>query len=348
MENLMPSASIETDFKHQQLVFTEPGRVELKPAAFSSSDLKERQVMLRNEVSLVSPGTEMACLEGTQDWAPLPWVPGYGAVGRVVATHPDEKRFEIGQRVFGIGKHAGYTNTGLVALAVPDGVEPSHAVFARLGIIAMTAPQVADAELGDFVAVLGLGLIGNLAAQLFRLAGCDVIGVDSTPRRRELALDCGITHAIEPGDDLPQRIRELTDGEMCRSVIDATGLSAVVADAPELCSELGDVVLLGTPRRAHETNLTDLLRKVHLWDHGCITLKGAHEGRVPFTDTRPHARHSKARNGQIALRLIADGRLKVANLITHQIKPNHAPDAYRGLAQNPDEYLGVLFDWTND
>src|SRR5439155_13462024 len=74
-------------------------------------------------------------------------------------------------------------SSDLMVARVPEQLDPRRAVLARMGQVAFTAVRLGNAELGDTVAVQGLGLVGNLAAQLLKLSGCNVIGLRSEERR---------------------------------------------------------------------------------------------------------------------------------------------------------------------
>jgi threonine dehydrogenase-like Zn-dependent dehydrogenase len=130
-------------------------------------------------------------------------------------------------------------------------------------------------------------------------------------------------------------------------VVEASG----VAQAAELAAALtghqgeGIVVLLGSPRRDYEMNLTPLLNRVHLWRNGSVNFRGAHEWRYPLYQT-PFVKHSMERNAQILFRHMAQGSLKIDPLISHTFLPAEAEAAYACLVESPNVYTGVLFDWT--
>ena len=144
-----------------------------------------------------------------------------------------------------------------------------------------------------------------------------------------------------------KQVSEITSGEMCRTVVEATGEPAVGAVAADIAGVLGEVILLGTPRGAYQGDITELLSKTHLWSNGCVTIKGAHEWRYPRkSDTQGHLWHSIERNVRIIFRLIADGRLHVEELTTHLVSPAECSRVYEGLRNRKNEYVGVVFDWS--
>lgn len=333
----------------QRIVFTAPNQVELQLFDLDLDQLAPDEVIIQVSHSLISPGTELACLRGTESWARLPFVPGYAGCGKVLAVGSAVQDVRIGERVFSYTKHASIAPARVLIAPLPEGLDPVKACFARMAAVSITALRVSAAELGDYVAVIGLGLVGNLCAQLFALAGCEVIGLDLSPARCEAARKCGIRHVIEAGEqDAKAFIADLTHGAMCQTVVEAIGAPAVGARAAELAGKLGEVILLGSPRGAYQGDITTLLNQVHLWGNGCITFKGAHEWRYPTKrDPNGQVKHSIERNVEILLHLIADGRLHVEELLTHVLPPNRCAEAYAGLRDNKDRYMGVVFDWTS-
>lgn len=332
----------------KRLVFAEPGVTELQPFEIDVADLGPTQVAIETEYSVLSAGTELAVLRGTEAWAPLPFGPGYGAVGQVIGAGAAVRNAAVGDRLLCYTPHATHAISDGPPYRLPDGLDPKRAVFARTGAVAMTARRVSDAELGDYVAVLGLGLVGNLAAQLFKLSGCAVIGIDPSASRRAIAADCGIDHVLAPNDGTTREaVADITRGEMCASVVEATGIPPVAEGAFDLARPLGDLVLLGSPRGECQGDITGLLNHTHLWNQGCVTVKGAHEWRYPIPrDPQHHAKHSIERNIEILFRSMADGRLNVDSLRTHVMSPSQCAKAYAGVRDEPDSYLGVVFDWT--
>jgi len=330
----------------KRVLFVEPNVVRLEGFEFDPTPA-DNGVVIRTSATIVSAGTELACLAGTEDWASLPFTPGYGAVGQVIAIGKDVRAFKVGDLVFTHSNHASHAKGEVVTVKVPDGLDPVHAVFARMASVAITALRVGSAELGDKVAVIGLGSVGNLASQLLTLSGCDVMGIDLVHRRLEVARECGIGTTLNPNEGNPiEAVKGWTDGKGCEVVVEASGNPKATLLATELASRRGEVILLGSPRRQLQGNVTDLLRRIHLWEYGCITLKGAHEWRLPIhEDPGGFTKHSIERNTRIILRLISEGKLKVSPLLTHKLPPERCAEAYRGLLENPDKYIGVVFNW---
>src|SRR5207237_5294352 len=125
---------------------------------------------------------------------------GYSGAGVVAARHATVTDLQIGERVAYGGEGTGHGETILVgrnlAARIPAAVPFEHACFATLGSIAMNAVRTARVELGDVVAVIGLGLVGQLVAQLVRVQGGVVVGIDLNGHRVDLARRLGSDHGI--------------------------------------------------------------------------------------------------------------------------------------------------------
>jgi 2-desacetyl-2-hydroxyethyl bacteriochlorophyllide A dehydrogenase len=329
-----------------RVLFPTPGKALLEqfPApTLSGPD----DVLLETEFSVVSAGTELACLSGLEGWAPLPFCPGYGSVGRITAIGDKVKHLTQGQRIMTYGKHAKHAHVETLAVPVPEGLDPAEATFARIAAVAITALRASDAELGDRVAVIGLGLVGNLAAQLFSLSGCEVFGIDPSPARRKQAEACGIAHTLASGPSLRDEIAALTNNGFCETVVDATGLSSVIIGAaPQLVAPKGEIVLLGSPRASQTADVTPFLSQLHLC-RPTATVKGSLEWRYPVAeDPQRFVKHSMERNVRQILELLRKKKLIISPLITHRVSPSQCQSVYDGLRDKKDVYTGVVFDWS--
>jgi len=333
------------------VLFTGANRVDVQQIDDDIGQLRAHDVLVRTDYSLISAATELACLSGTQAWFPFPATPGYAAVGEVVDVGDEITALTPGDKVHYWGGHKQYTVVDTarpqqICLKLPEGLPLRLAPFTRMAIIAMTALRISDIELGDHVGVVGLGTVGNFAAQLAGLQGGRVIGLDLNSGRLELARDCGIPHAlaINPAT-VKDDVAEITKGEGVSTLIEATGVPAALPDALPIVGRYGEVILLGTPRGVFETDLTSVLDYIHLHGHGNVTFKGAHEWRYPVTRD-PFVKHSMERNSEIAMDLISSGDLQVTPLHTHTLSPYEAERAYRGLQREKETYVGVVFDWS--
>ncbi len=338
--------------KNASVLFSGPDQIDVRVIDDDIGQLRPTDVLVRTRYSLISAATELACLSGSQAWFPFPATPGYAAVGEVVEVGSAIEGVAPGDIVHYWGGHKQHnlidtTRPQHICLKTPADLPLELAPFTRMAIIAMTALRVSKIELGDYVGVLGLGVVGNLAAQLAGLQGARVIGLDLSRGRIELARRCGIPHAlVADSATLKAEVDAITGGQGVSTLIEATGVPAALPPALPLVGRYGEVILLGTPRGVHETDLTSsLLDYIHLHGHGNITFKGAHEWRFPVARD-PYVKHSMERNSKIAMDLIRKGELRVKPLHTHTLSPLDAEQGYRGLQREKDAYIGVVFDWT--
>ncbi len=338
--------------KNTRVIFSAPNRIEVQSAMEALAPLGEHDLLIQTHYSLISAGTELACLSGVEAWFSFPNAPGYASVGEVVELGGQVTDFALGDMVYSMGNHAQYQRVNTadprgLCVKVPASMDLAQAVFTRMVCVAFTALRVSTIELGDYVAVTGLGLVGNFAAQLAGLQGGRVIGLDLSGRRVELARACGVAHALvlNPAT-LEEDAAAITGGAGVTTLIEATGNPRALPPALPLVGRYGEVILLGTPRGAYESDLTEVLRHVHLDGLGNVTFKGAHEWRYPVPRDA-FVKHSIRRNAELTLELIRAGELQVAPLHSHTLKPEQAEQAYNGLKHQKDEYIGVVFDWTD-
>jgi threonine dehydrogenase-like Zn-dependent dehydrogenase len=333
--------------------FPELNQVAVGSEEVPEGDLGPNEALIRAEASVVSSGTELARMSGLEKnmGTDFPVRTGYAMVGRVEVGGPGLP-FAAGQRVFCTGKHAtcqrfrhGQGHQWGHLFPVPESLDPADAAVGRLAQIAMTAPEVTDLTLGDTVAVFGLGIVGNLAAQLYQIAGARVIGVDPVPARCELARRCGITTVVDaqPAEQV-QAVKAAAGGEGPLVCVDASGVSAVVLNCIKAVAPLGQVVLLGSPRAPLAGDLTEAFGLIHMYG---LVVRGAHEFHFPLTVTSGRGRTVRTVESIFAtvFDLIASGRLNVRDLISHRVSPDDAPAAYYGLRDRPSEYTGVVIDW---
>ena len=277
---------------------------------------------------------------------------GYSGAGVVVEKHPSVTSLEIGQRVSYGGEGTGHgesvlTGRNLVA-RVPDSVSLRDASFATLGAIALNAVRVGAAGVGDFVAVIGLGLVGQLVAQLARVQGSVVIGCDLRSERVELARNLGAQHGVPAGSSLKDAIRAVTDGRGvdCAIVAAAAKSPAPVQSALEITRERGRIVVVG----AVEINLPwqeMYLKEIQLLmarAYGPGSYDAAYEKRgqdYPYG----YVRWTENRNMEEFLRLVGEGQVKVAPLVTHEFPLEQAPRAYQTILEPGSGSLAVVLKY---
>lgn len=334
--------------KNRKVVFKKPLEVELVTEEFDVNNLNPTDVAIKTKYSLISAGTELACYTGNAPWFKLPGTPGYCNMGEVIATGKDVKDFKKGDIVYSSNGHMEYhvydsSNLNDVLVKTPAGLKLDEGCFSRMGGISFTSLRVSRIDLSDYVAVTGLGVVGNLAAQLAQLQGATVIALDISEKRIEIAKQCGIKNVLNMKDKeaMKKKIMEITDNAGISTYIEATGMSEVVPDMFPVIAQNGDIVMLGSPRAEFQSNVTKTFDFVHR-AHNFI---GAHARNIPFQPI-PFMKHSHIKSIKDTFNLLKDNRLIVKPMLSHTMRPEDVKKAYEGLKNSKDEYIGVIFDWT--
>jgi predicted dehydrogenase/threonine dehydrogenase-like Zn-dependent dehydrogenase len=278
---------------------------------------------------------------------------GYSCAGLVVEVGDDVSDIRAGDRVACAG--AGYANHAAVnavprnlVACIPDAVSFEEAAFGTLGAIALQGVRRAQPGLGERVAVLGLGLLGQLTAQMLKAAGAVAIGVDVRPERVERALALGLDRGFTLSErDFVAGVRERSEGLGADAVIvtAAGGDAGLLNKAFEACRRKGRVVLVGdVPIRIQRDKIykkeIDFLISTS-YGPGRYDPMYEEKGQdYPFA----YVRWTEGRNLEEVLRLIATGALRVRPLIdaTHSIE--NASAAYASLA-GADRPIGILLDY---
>ncbi len=329
----------------RRLVSIEPYRMDVE-----EYDLAEvppaGQLLVEARVTAVSAGTEVANYRGItrnrQTDPTRPYYPGYSFAGRVLAVGAGVTAFRLNDRICGMVNHFshGYADPARVCL-IPEGVTDEQAAMSTLGIIVLNAVRKPGIQLGESVAVVGAGLIGQFAVQLARLSGGrPVVSLDFLGARRELAARNRADAALDPNEpETASRLESLAPGGF-NVVFEATGSNLAVNPALKLAARGGRVVLLGSTRGLVDG--FDPYGDVHLKG---LTVIGAHI-TTHMEAANLASRWTPLANRAVILDLIKRGDLDVDSLISHRVAPGEAAAVFDGLTHRQSEFLGVVFDWS--
>ena len=335
--------------KTKTVVFSGPRIVELREEALAP--LGEDQFLLRAEHSLISTGTETIVLQGEfepdshwDNWVKYPFYPGYCMVGTVEQVGAGCTQFAVGDRV---ATRTGHRSLSVVpqaphvrAVKVPDGVSPLDAAWFGMATIAQNGVRRARHELGDNVVIIGAGLLGQFVTQYLRIFGArEIIVVDVSPKRLDLAAKHGASHTLQMGaKEATEAVFDLTRGRGADVVYDVTGHPAVFASALGLAKRFGTLLLLGDTAHPGEQRLTpDVMTRG-------VQIIAAHDGHPPL-ESSERDYWSSARMAELFFHFLQSGQMRVSDLVTHTYQPHQAPEAYEMLLRDRSAALGVLFDW---
>jgi predicted dehydrogenase len=280
---------------------------------------------------------------------------GYSLAGRVIEVGSNMSGINIGDRVACGG--AGYANHSEInyvpknlMVKIPDGVDDVDASFVTVGAIALQGVRQTEPKLGERVAVIGLGLLGQLAVQLLKANGCKVIGSDVDPDKIALALKMGADEACHAGD-LIKKSDEFSNGYGVDAVIIAasTASNQPVIDAAEISRMRGRVVFLGMvgmdiPRNDYYKKELDL-RLSMAYGPGRYDPDYEEKGiDYPYDLVR----WTEQRNFEAFLGLIEEGKISPKALLTHTYDYNDAMQAYDLLeGKIQEKYLGIVLEYNN-
>jgi predicted dehydrogenase/threonine dehydrogenase-like Zn-dependent dehydrogenase len=274
---------------------------------------------------------------------------GYAGAGLVAEKHPTVTDLEVGDRVAYGGEGTGHGETVSVgrnlAARIPENVSFDHACFTTLGSIALNAVRIANISLGERVAVIGLGLVGQLTAQLARLQGGFVVATDLRPDRVELVRQLGSDVALVGSSELSGQILALTNGQGVDCVIIA---AAAKSDAPcrvavDICRDRGRIVDVGAVELSfpwYETYLKEIqVLMARAYGPGSYDPAYERQGQdYPF----PYVRWTENRNMEEFLRLVSQSRIQIDPLITHRFPLEDASKAYETIMDPSANSLAVL------
>lgn len=341
-----------------------------------------QEVLIANSASLISAGTERAVIElakrsllGKARERPdqvrrvlqklrqegvidtlrqvrarlqQPIALGYSSAGVVLEVGREVRRFRPGDRVASAGAHAEIVVVPqtLVA-AVPDSIAFEEAGYATVGAIALNGLRLGQTGLGDRVAIIGLGLIGQIAVQLARASGARVLATDVDAARLALAGEFGAETV--PPDAFGALVDQATEGHGADAVlITASGddsralqLAATVARKRARIVAVG-AIGMDVPRRDFYPKELELVV-------ACSYGPGRYDPNYEDAGVDyPYAyvRWTEQRNLEAVLEQIAIGRLDVRRLTSHTFAVEHAEQAYELIGTGSQPHMGVLLTYS--
>lgn len=316
---------------------------------------KERPDQVKLVLNTLREQGVIPTLRKVQERLKAPTTLGYSCAGTVVAVGSQVNEFRVGDRLACIGEgvatHAEYNVVPRnLAARVPANVSLEVASSSAVGAIALQAIRQARLELGESVAIIGLGLLGQFLVQLCRANGCRVIGVDLDPGKCSLAVENGAEAACGPEMDAAVYQALRASGGMG---VDAVLLTVSTQDlgpvelAATVVRDRGRVVCLGN---------TAIKLDWRTWfgkeiDFLFSRAMGAGINELDyFTRGKDYpvgyVRWTANRNTQAFLDLVAQNKLAVPRLITHRFPFSEAASVFDKIASGELSHaVGIVFEY---
>jgi predicted dehydrogenase/threonine dehydrogenase-like Zn-dependent dehydrogenase len=315
---------------------------------------RERPDLVRKVVEKVKAEGLASTLGAVREKLDASHALGYSAAGVVVEVGANVSEFRAGDRVACAG--TGYATHAEVlsvpknlCVRLPDAVDFEAGAFGTVGAIALQGVRLAEPTLGESVVVVGLGLIGQLTAQLLAANGCRVFGVDTDASRVDLALSLGADDGATSGADVRRAVEAWTRGRGADAVLitAATQSSEPVTLAGEISRLKGRVVAVGAVGMDVPRNLyfaRELTLKVSMsYGPGRYDPEyeeGGHDYPLAYV------RWTEGRNIEAFLAAVAAGRVQIAPLVTHRFAIEEGERAYQLIAGDTREpHLAVLLTY---
>lgn len=322
-----------------------------------------RPDLVRDVINKVKRDGIFSAIQTVRSRLDQPQSPGYSSAGTVIAVGEGMTDLQPGDRVACAG--AGFAVHAEVACvprllvaripardsALREEVPFDEAAFATLGAVALHGIRTAEAKLGDVVAVIGLGLLGQIAAQLLKAAGCRVIGMDIDETRAELANRIGADATAHSSFAFRGLCSEMSKGFGVDSVLITaeTSSSDPVNLAGAIARDRAIVVAVGTvgmeiERKAFYERELDF-RISRSYGPGRYDAAYEQKGRdYPIG----YVRWTETRNMEAFLRLLAERKVNLEPLITHRFPLEHAQSAYELITgRSREHFVGVVIQYAS-
>lgn len=332
--------------ENPSVVFPKPGEVVLENREVPTPAAGE--VLIETTCSLISTGTELTMMTGNfppnSYWAGIveyPMVPGYCNVGKVVAVGPDVDPQWLGQRVGNCAGHAKYVVfPAKLCRPIPDGISDESAAFFCISEIVMQGVRRSQIRWGESAVIYGLGLLGQFAVQLCRIAGATpVVGVDVSPERLAILPDSsGVIGINAVSDDVVASVRKATRDRKADVVFEVTGDQKLIPGEFKVLRNQGRFVILGSPRGETVFDFHDLCGAPS------FTIIGSHNFSHPEHGTLDYP-WTSLRDAELFFDYVSEGSLDLSKLISHRASWDQACDLYRMLLTDRSKAMGVILKW---
>ena len=336
---------------------------EMEPKSVTDNLIQSKEKVKKlfkylNEIGIKKTISMVSDRITTEDTSSNRLVPiGYCCSGTVVAVGEGVLNFSIGDKVAcaGAGKA---THSELVVVGenlcvkIPNGCDMKSASSVAVGSIAMNGVRNADARMGEFICVIGLGLVGLIVSKLLKISGCRVIGFDIDQVRVKQAKNIGVDETFSDYDQFISKVNLLTKNMgVDRSIITAASSSkSIIETAMEITKKRGRVVAIGfIPMDIGK----DPFMKKEIEFMGSSSYgPGRYDDRYEekgFDYPYAYVRWTEKRNMEEYLRLLSNKQIDLFKFIDSKAFPvESVQDAYKNLREGKSESVGFFISYLSD
>lgn len=369
-------------------IFQNPKTGKLEIEEITTPTLKSGGVLVKNHFSVISPGTErgiielskkgliqkakerpdyvqkflmliktkglMAAWQVAQSKLSTSVALGYSSSGEVIKISEDVEEFQVGDRVACAGQdYASHAEVIFVpknlCVKIPDNVSSQEAAFSTVGAIALQGIRRAELTQGEKVAIIGLGLLGQLALKILKAYGHSVIGFDVSEDQVKFAKENGLDVGVVIGkDDIKSAVDLFTN---------TNGIDAVLIYASAKTAEPLKLAVVISRHKGRIVQIGNILTNIPWRDFykkeldyraSCSYGPGRYDKNYeeggqdyPFG----YVRWTEKRNMEEFLRLLSEKRINIENLITHIFPIENADKAYELVFKSKEPIRGILLSY---
>lgn len=364
------------------------GKMEILEVPFPL--LGDRQILVRNHFSVISAGTEGKTvsdarkgyiakarsrqkevkqviemiktngLRSTYDFVmnklDAPSALGYSCAGEVIAVGKEVGTFQVGDWAACGGNSASHADVVSVpvhlAVKIPKHISLQHAAFTTLGAIAIQGIRQAELKMGESCLLIGMGLIGQLSAQIMLASGIKVIGVDVSEISVEQAKKAGIQNVyLRNQVGIEDLITEFSGGYGVDSVIITAGSSSLdpIEFAGQMARKKGKIVIVGAvPTGFDRATFYKKELEVRM-----SMSYGPGRGDLQYEDKGidypyGYVRWTENRNMQAFVDLLSEQKINIEAVITHTFALENAEKAYELILSKEENFNGIVLQFETD
>jgi len=331
---------------------TEAATVSNSRKSYLSKALSHQEEV-KKMIEMIKSDGLLPTYEKVMDKLEIPSPLGYSTAGVVIALGEGVTSLKVGDKVACGGSTASHSDVISVpanlCCKVPKGVKLKEAAFTTISSIALQGIRQADLRVGENCVIIGMGLVGQITAHILDASGIKPIGLDISQENVKLAKGTGLKYVYNRNQDgVEEQIMQLSHGHGTDAIIITAGTSSLdpIEFAGEIARKKAKVIVVGAVP-------TGFSRKNYYQKELELRMSTSYgPGRYDTTYEEKgidypigYVRFTEQRNMQTYLQLLAEKKINVKSIITHQYMLKEASKAYSMIIKNTEPYTGILIQY---